>query len=99
VRSTRSSASIATKPDAEIKAPETSQARGLASQQRDLAKERLYESLVREARFIRKMRQVGYRREVFARLKQAIALGTTQVDNSSLGREAAHRIERRHSGR
>src|SRR5262249_52916359 len=46
---------------AEANALEASQARALASEQRDLAKERLYESLVREARSIRKARQLGYR--------------------------------------
>ena len=67
---------------------EAEEAQHTASQQRDLARQRLYESLIRESRSIRKARQVGYRREAFDRLKQAIALGTTNVDTSLLRREA-----------
>jgi hypothetical protein len=54
-----------------------------------LARERLYQSLVREARSVRTARQIGYRREVFNLLKQAVALGTTNVDNRLVRREAA----------
>lgn len=68
---------------------EAEAAQSAASQQRDLARERLYESLVREARSIRQARQIGYRAEVFDRLKQALALRTTNADTTRLRREAA----------
>jgi serine/threonine protein kinase/WD40 repeat protein len=68
---------------------EAEAAQDAAAQQRDLAQARLYETLVREARSIRMARQVGYRREVFDRLDQAIALGTPNLDASVLRREAA----------
>jgi serine/threonine protein kinase len=74
---------------AEAKAIEASEARALAAQQRDLVRESLYESLLRESRSIRKSRQLGYRSEVFDRLKQAIAVGTAHIDTSMLRREAA----------
>ena len=74
---------------AEATAKEASRAREQASEQRDLARERLYGSLVREAQSISKARRVGYRREVFDRLKQAIALGITNADTRLLRREAA----------
>jgi serine/threonine protein kinase/WD40 repeat protein len=73
---------------AEQTAAEASKAREQAAQQRDLAQERLYGSLVREAQSIRKNRQVGYRREVFDRLKQAMALGLTNANPRQLRREA-----------
>ncbi len=60
-----------------------------AARQRDLARKSLYESLLREARSIRKARQLGYRSEVFSRLKQATDIGTTNVAASALRREAA----------
>jgi WD40 repeat protein/tRNA A-37 threonylcarbamoyl transferase component Bud32 len=74
---------------AEAKATEASVARASAAQQRDLANQRLYDSLLREARSIRKARQVGYRREVFDRIKQAAALNVEHKDPSLLRREAA----------
>ena len=80
---------LAARQQAEAKAQEASEARQQASHQRDLARERLYESLVREAGSVRKARQIGYRREVFDLLKQAVALGTTNVDNRLVRREAA----------
>ena len=80
---------MAARQQAEAKAQEASEARQQASHQRDLARERLYESLVREAGSVRKARQIGYRREVFDLLKQAVALGTTNVDNRLVRREAA----------
>jgi serine/threonine protein kinase/WD40 repeat protein len=73
---------------AEQTAAEASKAREQTAQQRDLAQERLYGSLVREAQAIRKNRQVGYRREVFDRLKQAMALGLTNANSRQLRREA-----------
>ncbi len=74
---------------AEARAQEASEAREQAAQQRDLARERLYESLVREARSIRMVRQIGYRHEVFDLLKQAMALGVSTVDRGQLRSEAA----------
>jgi WD40 repeat protein len=74
---------------AEAKALEASEARAVAAQERDLSRERLYDSLVREAQSIRRTRQLGYRSEVFDRLKQAIALGTTNAGSSQLRRESA----------
>jgi serine/threonine protein kinase/WD40 repeat protein len=74
---------------AEAKALEASEARAVAAQERDLSRERLYDSLVREAQSIRRTRQLGYRSEVFDRLQQAIALGTTDPDSNQLRREAA----------
>jgi serine/threonine protein kinase/WD40 repeat protein len=68
---------------------EAEAAQNVAAQQRDLAQERLYESLVREARSIRMARQAGYRREVFDRLGQALAMATPNLDAEVLRREAA----------
>jgi serine/threonine protein kinase/WD40 repeat protein len=67
---------------------EAEAARATANAQRDLARNRLYQSLVREARSIRQARQVGYRREVFDRLQQALALQTPDLDRGVLRREA-----------
>ena len=80
---------LSARQQAEAKAHEAIEAREEASQQRNLAAERLYESLIREAGSVRKARQIGYRREVFDLLKQALALGTTNVDDSLVRREAA----------
>jgi tRNA A-37 threonylcarbamoyl transferase component Bud32 len=74
---------------AESTAREAGEAREEAALQRDLARQRLYESLLREARSIRKTRQVGYRRDAFDRLKQAVSLGTTNVNTTLLRGEAA----------
>lgn len=73
---------------AEQTAAEAGRAREQAARQRDLAQARLYESLVREARAIRQNRQLGYRKEVLDRLKQALALGLTNVSPLELRREA-----------
>jgi serine/threonine protein kinase/WD40 repeat protein len=67
---------------------EAEAARATANAQRDLARNRLYQSLVREARSIRQARQVGYRREVFDRLQQALALQTPDLEGAVLRREA-----------
>jgi serine/threonine protein kinase len=75
--------------EAEAKAGEARSAQAEAAQQRDLARQWLYDSLLREARSTRKARQLGFRREVFDRLNQALALGTTNVDHTILRREAA----------
>jgi eukaryotic-like serine/threonine-protein kinase len=80
---------VVLREQAEARALEASEARTLAAQQRDLVRESLYGALLRESRSIRKSRQVGYRSEVFDRLKQAIALGTTNAESGSLRREAA----------
>jgi len=74
--------------EAEAQAREASVARTLADQQRDLANQRLYESLLREARSIRKARPVGYRREVFDRLQQAAALDIEHKNLNLLRGEA-----------
>jgi len=80
---------LAARQQAEAKAREATAAREQASQQRDLARARLYQSLVREARSVRTARQLGYRRDVFNLLKQALAVGTTNVDHRQTRREAA----------
>jgi len=73
---------------AESRAREASEAQVQASQQRDLARELLRDSYVREARSIRNARQIGYRGEAFARLKDAQALGIPHADASLLRNEA-----------
>ena len=73
---------------ADKRAREASDAQAQAAQQRDLARGRLFDSYVREARSIRKARQVGYRNEAFARLKDALALGTAHADMGLLRKEA-----------
>ena len=54
-----------------------------ARKARDLARSRLYDSLVREARATRSARRVGYRDQVFALLQQARALDVPQKDLAS----------------
>lgn len=44
---------------------------------------------MREARSVRTAREIGYRREVFNLLQQALAVGTTNVDHRLVRREAA----------
>ncbi|MBX3732396.1 MAG: protein kinase [Verrucomicrobiae bacterium] len=74
---------------AEVAARDAGQAMEQAARQRDLARERLYESLLREAGSIRRMRRLGYRREVFDRLNQALTLGAVNADLGQLRREAS----------
>ena len=59
-----------------------------AARQRARAESNLYHSLVREAQAIRRLRDSGYRREVWDRLKQALALDTPDKDPAELRREA-----------
>jgi eukaryotic-like serine/threonine-protein kinase len=59
-----------------------------AARQRARAESNLYHSLVREAQAIRRLRDTGYRREVWDRLKQALALDTPDKDPAELRREA-----------
>jgi len=59
-----------------------------ARKARDLARSRLYDSLVREAGATRSARRVGYRDQVFALLQQAHALDVPQKDLAVLRHEA-----------
>ena len=59
-----------------------------ADRERRRAENNLYHSLVREAQAIRRLRDGGYRREVWDRLKQAIALETPDKDLTQLRQEA-----------
>jgi WD40 repeat protein len=59
-----------------------------ARKARDLARSRLYDSLVREAGATRSARRVAYRDQVFALLQQAHALDVPQKDLAGLRREA-----------
>ncbi len=62
--------------------------RGEADRERRRAENNLYHSLVREAQAIRRLRDGGYRREVWDRLKQALALETPDKDLAQLRQEA-----------
>jgi len=64
-------------------------AEGEATRQRDLARDPLYESLMREARAIRVARQPGYQRELFDRLRQAASLAATGWDAEAIRTEAS----------
>jgi len=59
-----------------------------ADRQRARAESNLYHSLVREPQAIRRLRDTGYRREVWDRLKQALAMDTPDKDPAELRREA-----------
>jgi len=59
-----------------------------AQRRRARAENNLYHSLVREAQAIRRLRDAGYRREVWDRLKQALALDTPDKDPAELRQEA-----------
>jgi serine/threonine protein kinase/WD40 repeat protein len=63
-------------------------AQAKAASEREAAMQRLYGSLVREARSIRLARRTGYRNEVFSLLRQANALSVPQKRLSELRREA-----------
>jgi WD40 repeat protein len=65
------------------------QAQTLAAHERDLAQDRLYDSLVREARSIRIIRPLGYRRELMDRIRQAVAIPTAKRDTNVLRSEIA----------
>jgi WD40 repeat protein len=60
-----------------------------AERERGRAETNLYHSLVREAQAIRRVRDNGYRLEVWDRLKQALALDTPDRDPAQLRQEAA----------
>jgi serine/threonine-protein kinase len=62
-------------------------ARVEADEQRELAQDRLYDSLFREARVLRTNRPIGFRRECFDRLRQASAtlLASTQLSSQAVG--------------
>jgi hypothetical protein len=57
--------------------------------QRDLAQQRLYDSLVREANSIRTIRPLGFRRQLFERIQQALAIPTAIKDFDMLRTEVA----------
>ena len=59
-----------------------------AKSQRGRAENNLYHSLVREAQAIRRLRDTGYRQDVWDRLKQALALETSDKDLTELRQEA-----------
>ncbi len=59
------------------------------AEQRDLAQNRLLESLISEAQSIRQARRVGYRREVNDRIRQALAIPSSQQHIESLRAEAS----------
>jgi WD40 repeat protein len=61
----------------------------LAAQQRDLAQQRLYDSLVREAHSIRIIRPLGYRTELIDRIRQALAIPTAKKDMDVLRSEVS----------
>src|SRR5262249_52953800 len=60
-----------------------------ADRERRRAEKNLYHSLVREAQAIRRLRNAGYRQDVWDRLKQALALETPDKDPAQLRQEAA----------
>lgn len=64
-------------------------ARVEADEQRELAQDRLYDSLFREARVLRTNRPIGFRRECFDRLRQAAAIPTSKRDVAVLNSEAS----------
>jgi len=61
----------------------------VAAQQRDLAQQRLYDSLVREAHSIRVIRPLGYRTELIDRIRQALAIPTAKKDMDVLRSEVS----------
>jgi WD40 repeat protein/serine/threonine protein kinase len=63
--------------------------RAEADRERRRAEMNFYHSLVREAQATRRLRNAGYRRDVWDRLKQALALKTPDKDPSQLRQEAA----------
>ncbi len=61
----------------------------LAAQERNLAQQRLYESLLREARSVRTIRPLGYRSELIDLVRQALAIPTEKKDLEVLRSEVA----------
>jgi WD40 repeat protein/serine/threonine protein kinase len=62
--------------------------RAEAQRERGRAESNLYHSLVREAQALRRLRDSGYRRKVWDRLQQALALETPDKDVTQLRQEA-----------
>jgi WD40 repeat protein len=60
-----------------------------AAQQRDLAQDRLYDSLLREARSLRIIRPMGYRSELIDRVRQALAIPSAKKDMAVLRSEVS----------
>ena len=67
---------------------EADRERQKADRERRRAETNLYHSLVREAQAIRRLRNAGYRQDVWDRLKQALALETPDKDPAELRQEA-----------
>jgi WD40 repeat protein len=67
---------------------EADRQRAEAQRERGRAENNLYHSLVREAQAIRRLRDNGYREEVWNRLQQALALDTPDKDATQLRQEA-----------
>jgi hypothetical protein len=67
---------------------EADRQRADAQRERGRAENNLYHSLVREAQAIRRLRDNGYRGEVWNRLRQALALDTPDRDATQLRQEA-----------
>jgi WD40 repeat protein/serine/threonine protein kinase len=67
---------------------EADRQRAEAQRERDRAETNLYHSLVREAQAIRRLRNNGYRKEVWDRLRQALELETPDKDPAQLRQEA-----------
>jgi WD40 repeat protein/tRNA A-37 threonylcarbamoyl transferase component Bud32 len=65
------------------------EARSTAVQQRDLAQQRLYDSLVREAHSIRTIRPMGFRRQLIDRIQKALAIPTAKKDMDELRTEVS----------
>jgi len=74
---------------AELAKTQAEQAQTVAAQQRELAQDRLYDSLVREAHSIRIIRPLGYRSELISRIRQALAIPTAKKDLGALRSEVA----------
>jgi WD40 repeat protein len=64
-------------------------AESTAVQQRDLAQQRLYDSLVREAQSIRTIRALGFRGQLIDRIQKALAIPTPKKNLDELRTEVA----------
>ncbi len=60
-----------------------------ALDQRDIAQQRLYDSLLREVHSIRTIRPLGFRRQLMERIQQALAIPTAKKDLDVLRTEVA----------
>ncbi|MBE0544752.1 MAG: hypothetical protein IH623_25725 [Verrucomicrobia bacterium] len=83
-RSARNASRQAQASESEAEAAKASEVRARA-----IAEQRLYDSLLREARATGLARRVGYREQVFSLIQQAKALDVPQKDLAELRREAA----------